>query len=90
MSSRLRKQTRLWCGHCKEYLSRAAFWKHRKAYYDVHTEQWTTKDEAGCLENIDAKKARYDDQADQTQEFREPSESSSDEDFEAAISSQGM
>lgn len=91
MSSRLRKQTRLWCGHCNEYLSRAAFWKHRKAYYDVHSERWSTKDDAGLLEDMNAKKARYDhDRADQMNDFREPSESSGDEDFEAAISSEGM
>jgi len=86
MSSRLRKQTRLWCGHCNEYLSRAAFWKQRKAYYDVHSERWSTKDA-----KKHAKKARYDhDCADQMNDFREPSESSGDEDFEAAISSEGM
>ena len=42
----LRKESRVFCEHCKEYLSRSAFWKHRKRYYDVHNEWWTTKGEA--------------------------------------------
>ena len=45
MSSRLRKQSRLLFGYCDEYLSKAAFWKHHKAYYDVHRERWITKTE---------------------------------------------
>lgn len=53
---------------------------------DVHSE-----DEAGLLEDMNAKKARYDhDRAEQMNDFREPSKSSGDEDFEAAISSEGM
>ena len=82
----MRKQSRLWCGHCNGYLSRAAFWKHRKAYYDVHSERWVTiKD----VENIEqeAKKGKYE------PEFHdEPnlSDSSGDEDLETAISNQGM
>ena len=46
MMHRLRKQSRLFCGHCDEYLSRTAFWKHRKLYYDLHNECWTRKDDA--------------------------------------------
>jgi len=42
----LRKQSRLLCAHCNEYLSRTAFWKHRQLYYDVHYECWTRKDDA--------------------------------------------
>ena len=57
MSSRLRKQTRLFCGHCNQYLSRAAFWKHRRAYYDVQKERWMTKDGAEDLED-EAKKPK--------------------------------
>ena len=93
MSSRLRKQTRVWCGHCNEYLSRSTFWKHRQAYYDVKSERWITKDDAGRLHSLgdDEKKARLHDPDDQMHEFRdEPSESSSDEDFEAALSREGM
>lgn len=93
MSSRLRKQTRVWCGHCNEYLSRSTFWKHRQAYYDVKSERWITKDYAGRLHSLgdDEKKARLHDPDDQMHEFRdEPSESSSDEDFEAALSREGM
>ena len=88
MSSRLRKQSRQFCGHCNEYLSRTAFWKHRKAYYDVQSERWTSKDDAEHLEH-EAKRARYD--PDHLQEFQDmrPSESSGDEDLDAAISSQG-
>ena len=29
--------------HCDEYLSRSAFWKHRKLFYDLKTGTWTTK-----------------------------------------------
>ena len=42
---RLRKQSRLLCRHCNEYLSRTAFWKHRQLYYDVHNECWKRKDD---------------------------------------------
>lgn len=76
MSSRLRKQTRLLCGHCNEYLSRAAFWKHRRAYYDVDKERWMTKDGAEHLKH-EAKKAK-------DHEFSEvmwSSDSSGDEDL---------
>ena len=44
--SRSRKQNRIFCGHCKEYLSKAAFWKHRRIYYDVQNERWITGDSA--------------------------------------------
>ena len=86
--SRLRKQSRLWCGHCNGYLSRAAFWKHRKAYYDVHSERWTTtKDDAENIFEQEAKRGKYD------PEFHEEpnlSDSSGDEDLERAISNRGM
>ena len=42
----LRKQNRFFCGHCNEYLLRATFWRHRKAYYDVQNERWMTRDDA--------------------------------------------
>lgn len=84
--SRLRKQSRLWCGHCNEYLSRAAFWKHRKAHCNVHSERWTTiKDDAENVEQ-EAKRGKYD------PEFHgEPdlSDSSGDEDLETAIFNRG-
>ena len=51
MSSRLRKQSRLLFGYCDEYLSKAAFWKHHKAYYDVHRERWITKTDVEHLEH---------------------------------------
>ena len=41
--SRLKKQNAFYWGHCGEYLSRAAFWKHRKAYFNGITKQWRTK-----------------------------------------------
>jgi len=44
--------------HCNEYLSRAAFWKHRRAYYDVDKERWMTKDGAEHLEH-ETKKPKY-------------------------------
>ena len=56
--SRLRKQSRLFCGHCNEYLSRTAFWKHRKAYYDVQNERWVTQDISEPNEQT-TKRAKY-------------------------------
>lgn len=86
--SRLSKQSRLWCGHCNEYLSRAAFWKHRKAYYDVNSERWTTtKDDAATSEQ-EAKRGKYDPEF-----LQEPnlSDSSGDEDIETSVlSNPGM
>lgn len=86
--SRLRKQSRLWCGHCNEYLSRAAFWKQRKAYYDVNSERWTTtKDDAATSEQ-EAKRGKYDPEF-----LQEPnlSDSSGDEDIETSVlSNPGM
>lgn len=43
MSSRRRKQRCIYCDHCDEYISRSAFWKHRKSFFDVKTGIWTTK-----------------------------------------------
>ena len=86
--SRLRKQSRLWCGHCNGYLSRAAFWKHRKAYYDVHSGRWTTtKDDAANSEQ-EAKSVKYDPQFHQEPNL---SDFSGDEDLETAVlSNPGM
>lgn len=90
MSSRLRKQTRLLCGHCNEYLSRAAFWKHRKVYYDVHNERWTTKDDAEHFEH-EAKRTKNDPEHEFCEETNIwSSDSSGDDDLEATISSRGM
>ena len=41
---RLRKSQNTYCGHCGECLSRSAFWKHRKAFYDAKSGSWTTKE----------------------------------------------
>ena len=63
--SRLRKQNRIFCGHCKEYLSKETFWKHRRAYYDVQNERWITGDSAESdgsgteQEKQDTKRARH-------------------------------
>lgn len=88
MSSRLRKQSRLLCGHCDEYLSKAAFWKHCKAYYDVHRERWITKTDVEHLEHR-AKRLKP------CQDYESRGEmwasgSSGDEDLEAVKSTQGM
>lgn len=59
----------------------------------MKSERWITKDHAGRLHSLgdDEKKVRLHDPDDQMHEFRdEPSESSSDEDFEAALSREGM
>lgn len=96
---RLRQQSRLFCGHCNEYLSKRAFWKHRKAYYDVQNEQWTTRDTGMNAEPCkqEAKRSRYqsNDSDEQTatgaggvEEWT--SNSSGDEELEEAISNEGM
>ena len=88
MSSRLRKQSRLLCGHYDGYLSRAAFWKHRKAYYDVHRERWITKTEVEHLE-LRAKRPKPCQDHESRGEMW-ASGSSGDEDLEAVKSTQGM
>ena len=88
MSSRLGKQTRLFCGHCNEYLSRAAFWKHRRAYYNVQKEHWMTEDGAEDLEH-EAKKPKYHPDHEPCKHMWS-SDSSGDEDLEAAMPNHGM
>ena len=87
--SRLRKQSRLFCWHCNEYLSRAAFWKHRRAYYDVQNERWVTRDIPEPNEQT-TKRARYQSSdsdketgAGDAEEW--PSNASGDEEIEDAI-----
>ena len=58
--SRSRKQNKIFCSHCNEYLSKSAFWKHRRSYYDVQNERWITgvnSTESGNEQ--DAKRARH-------------------------------
>ena len=88
MSSRLRKQSRLLCGHYDGYLSRAAFWKHRKAYYDVHRERRITKTEVEHLE-LRAKRPKPCQDHESRGEMW-ASGSSGDEDLEPVKSTQGM
>ena len=86
----MRKQNRLFCGHCGEYLSRVAFWKHRRLYYDVHSERWTTKDDLDHFEH-EAKRSKPDPEfRDEANTNEWPSDSSGDEDLEEFISNQGM
>lgn len=33
-----------YCEHCDETLSRSAYWKHRKAYFNPTTNEWTKKE----------------------------------------------
>lgn len=84
----MRKQSRLWCGHCNGYLSRAAFWKHRKAYYDVHSERWTTTKDDAANSKQEARRGKYD------LEFHQElnlSDSSGDKKLEMAVlSNPGM
>ena len=87
MSSRLRKQSRLLCGHCDEYLSRAAFW-YRKAYYDVHRERWITKTDVEHLEHRAKRPKPCQDHESRGEMWA--SGSSGDEDLEAVKSTQGM
>ena len=89
--SHLRKQSRLFCGHCNEYLSRAAFWKLRRAYYDVQNERRVTQDIPEPNEQT-TKRARYQ-SSDSDKETTTgtgdaeewPSNSSVDEEIEDAI-----
>ena len=89
--SRSRKQNRIFCGHCKEYLSKAAFWKHRRIYYDVQNEQWITGDSAesdgvGATEQ-DTKRARHNFIATRVGDAEEsPAYSSGEEELEEAVS----
>lgn len=58
--SRPRKQNRIFCGHCKEYLSKSAFWKHCRSYYDVQNERWITGvNSAETGNEQDAKRVRH-------------------------------
>lgn len=89
---RLRKQSRLFCGHCNEYLSRTAFWKHRQLYYDVHNECWARKDDAEEFKQEmetalrDASPAGF--TAENTNLFS--SDSSGEDDLESAVACEGM
>ena len=80
--SRLRKQSRLWCGHRNGYLLRAAFWKHREAYYDVHSEHWTTTKDNAANSEQEAKRGKYDPEFHQELNL---SDSSGDKDLETAV-----
>ena len=94
--SRSRKQNRIFCGHCKEYLSKAAFWKHRRIYYDVQNEQLITGDSDesdGVLvgateqEEQDTKRARHNFIATRVGDAEEsPAYSSGEEELEEAVS----
>lgn len=87
---RLRKQTRLLCRHCNEYLSRTAFWKHRQLYYDVQNERWTRKDDAEEFKQERETSLRS--PAGVTAKNTNPfsSDSSGEEDLENAIACEGM
>ena len=92
--SRSRKQNRIFCGHCKEYLSKAAFWKHRRIYYDVQNEQWLTGDSAESdgvgateQEEQDTKRARHNFIATRVGDAEEsPAYSSGEGELEEAVS----
>lgn len=92
MMHRLRKQSRLLCGHCNEYLSRTAFWKHRQLYYDVQNECWTRKDDAEEIKQDmetalrSASPAGF--AAENTNLFS--SDSSGEDDLESAVACEGM
>ena len=86
----MRKQNRLFCDHCGEYLSRVAFWKHRRLYCDVHSERWTTKNDLDHFEH-EAKRSKPDPEfRDEANTNEWPSDSSGNEDLKEFISNQGM
>ena len=87
---RLRKQSRLLRGHCNEYLSRTAFWKHRQLYYDVHNECWTTKDDAEEFKREMKRAKRSPAEFPESPSNLFPSDSSGEEDLETAITREGM
>ena len=35
-----RQKTRYFCGHCKEYLGKSTFYKHKKRYYNHSSRTW--------------------------------------------------
>ena len=93
MMHRLRKQSRLLCGHCNEYLSRTAFWKHRQLYYDVHNECWTRKDDAEEFKQEMETALRGASAASFTAENTNhifSSDSSGEDDLESALACEGM
>ena len=89
---RLREQSRLLCGHCNEYLSRTAFWKHRQLYYDVHNECWTRKDDAEEFKQEMETALRRASPAGFTAENTNlfSSDSSGEDDLESAVACEGM
>lgn len=93
MSSRLRKQSRLFCGHCKEYLLRATFWRHRRRYYNVQSESWTTGDDFEQEQMPKRAKPDHTDHVSREDKMANnawPSDSSGDEDCEPDIFIEGM
>ena len=89
--SRVNNQSRVFCGHCNEYLSRATFWRHRRLHYDVHSERWTTKakDYAQQLKQK-AKRPKCASELSEETSTKLRSDSSGDEDLEAAIPDKGI
>ena len=89
--SRLNKQSRVFCGHCNEYLSRATFWRHRRLYYDVHSERWTAeaKDYAQQLKQ-NAKRPKCASELSEQTSTKLWSDSSGNEDVEATIPDKGI
>ena len=89
--SRLNKQSRVFCGHCNEYLSRATFWRHRRLYYDVHSERWTAeaKDYAQQLKQ-NAKRPKCASELSEETSTKLRSDSSGNEDVEATIPDKGI
>ena len=83
--SRLSKQSRVFCGHCNQYLSRTTFWKHRRLYYDVHSERWTNENLGNyVVEEAKRRKRDFYESSDRR------SDSSGGEDIETVASSEGV
>ena len=89
--SRVNNQSRVFFAHCNEYLSRATFWRHRRLYYDVHSERWTAeaKDYAQQLKQ-NAKRPKCASELSEETSTKLRSDSSGDEDLEAAIPDKGI
>lgn len=47
-SSGSNSRKRLFCGHCKEYVSKSLFYKHKQLYYDEKEKKWCKERVIDC------------------------------------------
>ena len=44
-------ESQFFCGHCKEYLSKSTFYKHKRRYYNVSDKTWQLAETTSPKEN---------------------------------------